>query len=112
MAMNAAHGWKAIAKLTAIWDDTYNGLKQMSAFAEAKPSSGCDLFEQIEDENAPEEICVRVKPFVLNVPERANDMTIDLYIVISGRMTFDKNELVNNDRLVTLDFSTKAAYFR
>lgn len=103
--------FKAISKLEAMWSATYAQLKQMKMSAEVKPDNGWDLFKAIQDHDHPNEVCIGLNPMVINVPERADDTSMDMFIVLTGRMTFDRARLAA-DELLTLSFSTEAGYFR
>lgn len=93
------------------WNEVTGALTKLNSVAEVRPDNGESVFAQAEDAPAGV-IAFDLKPVVFNLPERANDTSTDLFIVVAGRLGIQADSIGKGGTLLTHDFSTKAAYFR
>lgn len=76
------------------------------------PASAYDVFSLTANHPKPAGVIgFDIKPTIFNLPERAQDVSSDLYIFAKGWIDLDEAEVVEH-RLRTVGFGTEAAYFR
>jgi hypothetical protein len=93
------------------WNEVTGALTKLNSVAEVRPYSGESVFA--EAPGAPAGVVAfELKPVVFNLPERADDLSTDLYVVVSGRLAIQADSVGRGQTLLTHDFSTQAAYFR
>lgn len=93
------------------WNEIISALSKLHSTAEVRPDQGESVFSIAE--GAPEGVITfELRPVVFNLPERADDVSDDLYVVVAGRLSIDAHSVQRGQDLRTHDFSTKAAYFR
>jgi len=56
--------------------------------------------------------CFDVTPVLFQLPERANDTSSDLFVVVRGMLSLDRRHFQLTKQLRTTSFSTEAGYFR
>ncbi|WP_186095802.1 hypothetical protein [Burkholderia gladioli] len=93
------------------WNEVTGALSKLSTVAEVRPDSGENVFTVAGDQAAGV-IAFDLNPVVFNLPERADDLSTDLFIVVAGRLGILADSVRSDSILLTHDFSTKAAYFR
>jgi hypothetical protein len=93
------------------WNEVTATLSKLSTVAEVRPDSGETVFAPTEGAAAGV-ISFELKPVVFNLPERADDRSSELFIVVAGRLGIQADSVQSRAILMTHDFSTKAAYFR
>ncbi len=85
-------------------------MRRMNHASMVRPQMPADIFTICRD--APENVIkFDIQPVVFNVPERANDRSANLFIVVSGWLSFDATG-ARDESIKTMDFGTKVAYFR
>ncbi|WP_155888340.1 hypothetical protein [Cupriavidus sp. WS] len=93
------------------WNEVTGALPKLNSVAEVRPDSGENVITPAAN-SAEGVITFELKPVVFNLPERADAVSSDLYIVVAGRLGIQADSLASGRVLLTHDFSTKAAYFR
>ena len=97
-------------KVHQAWISAIDNMKHMSHASIVRPQIPDEIFRL--DKDVPEDVIkFEIQPVVFMVPERANDKAANLFIVMSGWLSFyaigDRN-----DSIKTRDFGTRVAYFR
>jgi hypothetical protein len=100
-----------LRRLVTQWDHVNAELARLQSTAEVRPENGYDVF-QIVDTGATTVAAFELLPVVFNLPERANHVSPNLFVVIKGRLLFDRKEYSEREILATSAFGTQAAYFR
>jgi len=106
--MNRSTGY-VIRRLAQAWQEILVGMQRMSN-AGPRPLDWGGIFIHDADSESTE-IKFTVRPIVFNVPERANGKNINLYIVLSGWLSFE-TEHGGHEILRTRTYGTRVAYFR
>jgi len=98
-----------LQKLVNQWDEVKATLEKMRGSSIVEPADGYALFAPTgkKFDNAVE---FELSPVVFNLPERADDIRVELYIVVRGRLIVEFDE--SKKFLITRGFQTEAAYFR
>jgi hypothetical protein len=92
------------------WNQIRAGMRKLYYSSNPRPSNASDIF--IPDVGgAAGEIKLIVKPIIFHLPERANRQDANLFIVVSGRLSFDSANW-RSLPLKTRRFETKVGYFR
>lgn len=103
----------ALQQVTAVWDNTMAFFDRLNSSVSVTPKTGFAVFENAKDLGFPDDICLRVKPVVFNLPEKATHGTDrSLFVMLQGRITFDRELYKNGKTLQAVAFSTEVAYFR
>src|ERR1700681_1567158 len=97
-----------LQRLVTQWAEVGPSLARMHSAATVRPSAGWAVFELLPGAT-PNVVEFAIKPVVFNLPERADDVSTDLYIVVQGRIAVRRDTFANEGVLVTHGFSTKAA---
>jgi hypothetical protein len=97
-------------RLTEQWNALRAELHRLHQIAEVRPDD-VDVFQSL-DESTDDAAFVELRPVVFNLPERATHTDNNLYIVVQGRLSFDRRKFREERRLLTHRFATEAAYFR
>jgi len=97
--------------LASQWDNALTELLRLHSAAEARPSDAQALFHPM-DPGDNEIARFSFGPVVFNLPERANNLKVDLFAVAQGRLAFNRESFRNDGSLVTHDFATEVGYFR
>jgi hypothetical protein len=100
-----------LRKLVSNWDHLKLQFQRLHSTAEARPADGWELFQQVPAVS-PTLASFKLSPVVFNLPERANHVSTDLFVVVEGILSFERSEFIERNVLVTHDFGTKVAYFR
>lgn len=93
------------------WGILQHGLKELRYAAEIIPSDGQSVILH-QNTSISEPIRFSLEPSVFKLPERGHSGVLDIYVVIKGLMEFDRARWSNENKLQTVKFSTRAAYFR
>lgn len=103
---------KILQRLVNQWAEVNQALAQLSSTAQVKPDNGWNVFGLVA--KAPDNVVeFGFGPAVFNVPERANHVSADLFIVVEGCFGFRRDLFrADNDTLTTDSFKTRAGYFR
>lgn len=96
-------------QLDTAWAGIVAALAKMSQGSAVRPASGSEVFRY--NEVAGNGLEVTITPAVFNLPERANNSTTNLFVVIEGRITFADSP-TGDGRATTGTFSTRVGYFR
>ena len=94
--------------LQAAWQGIRAAMAQMHPSSQMRPANATDVFSPDGDSV---ESKFDVGPVVFNVPERANSGEANLYVGISGWLSFGV-PLASDPRRTTLRFGTQVGYFR
>jgi hypothetical protein len=100
--------WRLKIELQNAWQGVLAAMRQMHPSSQIRPPNATDIFSP---DSYAVESKVGVGPIVLNVPERANYREANLYIVISGWISFG-DPLDGDQKRTTLHFGTRVGYFR
>jgi hypothetical protein len=92
------------------WEEFDADVSRLNGSASIQPKDGYRVFEYLNTEGNSANF--QLNPIVVNVPERATDVTIDLFVVIKGRLSIDRAHFEADGKIRTLNFATQAAYFR
>lgn len=79
-----------------------------------RPDDGYRIFRLMEDDprTPAGHIAYWVDPVVFQVPERADDLSNNMFIVVQGRIYLDHDALKTEKMLKTMNFGTEVGYFR
>ena len=97
-------------RLVSQWDDLIGVIGNQSPGCSVSPDSGWESIEVVEA-SAEEFAKFELQPVILNVPERANHRSAELYVVVRGWLEVSRREFREQDLLITHSFSTEAGYF-
>jgi len=92
------------------WDSLRAGMRTLYPASNPQPQTAPEIFAEDPIASAGE-VKVIVNPIIFHLPERASDRGANLYIVVSGRLSFEKANL-KATRLRTHSFGTQIGYFR
>lgn len=94
------------------WNAMKAKLEQLGQHV-VRPDDGYRIFKLIDDDpRTPQgQIAYSVDPVVFHVPERASD-SLNMYIVVKGRIYVDHDTLKTEKVLKTTNFGTEVGYFR
>jgi hypothetical protein len=92
------------------WEEFDAEVSRLNGLASIQPKDGYLVFEYVNTEGNSANF--QLNPIVVNVPERATDVTSDLFVVIKGRLSIDRANFEADGKVRTLNFATQAAYFR
>ncbi|MFZ6776993.1 hypothetical protein ACO0LD_09160 [Undibacterium sp. Ji83W] len=102
---------KILQQLVAQWDEVIAALNILKPSALVKPSDGWEIFQpDFDSQNGL--INFEIKPAVFNLPERADDIKTELYVVARGRITVSRPATGDKTLLNTHSFATEVGYFR
>jgi hypothetical protein len=101
-----------LRRLVDQWNDVTAELPRLHPAAEVKPVDGYAIFQTATSES-PDVASFEIRPVVFNFPERGSHRENDeLFVVVKGRLSFGRQELMETGRLVVHDFGTQVGYFR
>jgi hypothetical protein len=100
-----------LRRLVSNWDHLKAQFERLHSAAGIRPVDGYALFRQVEAAS-PALVRFEVSPVVFNLPERATHVNADLFVVVKGKLSFERKQFVEEDILATHDFGTEVAYFR
>jgi hypothetical protein len=92
------------------WNFVRTELRRLHHVAEVRPDD-VNVFRPL-DEQTPNAAFFELRPVVFNLPERATHASNDLFIVVQGRLSFQRQAFRDERRLLTDSFATEAGYFR
>ena len=107
MALSA---WRVEQIVRDQWRKVVAGLQQINPRSTVRPSQPTDVI-RLSPQSPSGQIKLDVAPVVLNLPERANGNTTNLFVVLQGWLSFDALTSTQVS-LPTADFGTRVAYFR
>jgi hypothetical protein len=99
-----------LQRVCGAWDHVRAGMERMYQASNSRPSDGYEIFVP-DNARTAGEVKLTVHPVIFNLPERANRRDTNLYIALSGWLSFEKAGL-RNPPLRTRGFGTKVGYFR
>ena len=97
-------------KIAPAWDAVRAGMRSLYPSSNPRPYSAAEIFVADTSASA-DEVKMIVNPIIFHLPERASGREADLYIVLSGWLSFEKANL-RQSRLRTHSFGTQIGYFR
>jgi hypothetical protein len=103
--------YRVFSLLTKEWSEVVATLQKMNPRAEVRPTDPWSAFD-VMTSAAENTIRVRLNPVVFNLPERADDLNLQLYITVDGYVTFDRDLFIASGVMRTREFGTRVAYFR
>jgi len=95
-----------VEQLEAVRD----AIPRLNNSATVVPSDFQAIFQ--ETRNDAQVVEYEIRPFMLIMPERADDTTAEMHIVLSGRIGIDKDHFNQHGQLRTVSFATEVGYFR
>ncbi len=98
-----------LRRVELAWEEAIVSMRQMYGSSSVKPTFH-EAFS-IDYTAPPGEVWLNIAPIVFNVPERANSGSPDLYIVVTGRLSFEGPDFTL-PQLKTKGFATEIGYFR
>jgi hypothetical protein len=93
------------------WEDFLTELARLNGAAEVRPSDSVAIFK-IHPTSPPHPVKVELAPIVFNLPERAGNLSIDLFVVIHGLLAVERSTVATATIMKTDTFATKVGYFR
>lgn len=95
--------------LVGQWDEIKEVLGRIAPSVMISPPDGWGIFlpRPVETDGF---AFFDINPVVFNIPERADDQRLDLFVVVRGRLKLERE--LGSKRLDTRGFSTEVAYFR
>lgn len=109
MAMNTEE--KRLQRLlSTAWDNARSSARSINQGINLKPSAFDDVFHFTAGDAA--SIAMEMKPVVFSVPERADKPTQHIFIVVEGRLAFDRAALRDRNEVLAVGFGTHVGYFR
>lgn len=110
--MNALES-EALRRMQTLWTQSTSHLVSLNSNLGLSHKSGEDVFEIGEDNDFPEDICFKVCPVTLKLPEKAtNPQNLSLFVILQGRITIARDDFKANKLLQIKSFATEVAYFR
>lgn len=100
-----------LQRLVSQWDHLQAEIGRLHPAAEVRPSDGYAVFRPVEG-SSPAIARFDLSQVVFNLPERADHLSTDLFVVVEGRLSFGRQDFRELDILATQEFGTKVAYFR
>jgi hypothetical protein len=95
-----------VEQLEAIRD----AIPRLNNSATVIPSDYQGIFTEVRSDAQTVEYDIH--PIMLILPERADDTTAEMHIVLRGRIAIDKEHFTEHKQLRTISFATEAGYFR
>jgi hypothetical protein len=97
-------------QITPAWDGLRAGMRRLYPASNPRPQTAAEIFIP-ESKPGADEIRFNVNPIIFHLPERPGRRGANLYIVLSGWLSFEKGNL-RKERLRTHGFGTQVGYFR
>lgn len=107
MNRNAQH---VLKRVQGAWDNVLYGMAKMYQSCSVRPDSAFEVF-RLDPTAGDDEVKLLINPVVFNVPERATRQQADLFIVITGWLSFQGPNF-RDGPLKTKSFGTEIGYFR
>lgn len=98
-------------RLASAWESVHLNMQRMVASSSIRPANHEEVFAWVSDA-ASDQVKFVVRPFVINVPEKATLNSLNLYIAVSGWISFEKISIETKEKFRTSGFGTKVGYFR
>ena len=108
--MNHRVAWRVQQRVDAAWQAVVSGMKTMYPASVVRPVQPGDAFA-LDRSVGDDEVKFNILPIVLNVPERATRQDANLYVAITGWLSFIGPDFQTLP-LKTKAFGTEVAYFR
>lgn len=99
-----------LQKLRDAWGHVQTELQRLHPNASVRPND-ITVFDS-EDDADVTAAYFKLKPVVFNVPERATHGDLNLFVVVEGRVSYQRAAFKASKELRTSGFSTQVAYFR
>jgi hypothetical protein len=100
------------AALVAHWDNLRDTIRRVNSGIQFLPSEGFTLFQPNFAESTREIASFTVGPLVVNLPERGNHHTANLFVVAVCSLNFNLFAFNQDRRLVSSGFASHVGYFR
>jgi hypothetical protein len=100
--------WSIQGDIHTAWQGALSAIRQMRPSCSVRPTSAPDIFKVDGDSALPK---FNIGPVVFNVPERANYLVSNLYVVVRGWIVFGAPLAAGAPR-ITMQFGTQVGYFR
>jgi len=97
-------------RLERAWTDACASARKIQQGITIRPAAFDDVFHFMAPDRA-DHIVLAMKPVVFQVPERGDRPGKQIYVVVEGRLTFDRAALQAGQYLAT-HFKTHVGYFR
>jgi hypothetical protein len=96
--------------LISHWDALKLCVTRLNASASVYPEDGYSILKHRSSKNGV--ATFEIEPILVNVPERASDSSLNLFVVVRGLMEIDRDHFEASGALRTSQFATEAGYFR
>ena len=93
------------------WDGVKELLGRIAPSAIVSPADGWSIFHPMPSDTDGY-AAFDIQPVVFNLPERADDQRLNLFVVVRGRLKLDRQTAEGDATLATHGFSTEVGYFR
>jgi hypothetical protein len=102
--------WRVQQRVDAAWQAVVSGMQTMYPASVVRPAQLVEAFE-LDNSVDDSEVKFNIKPIVFNVPERATRQDANLYVAITGWLSFEGPDFQTLP-MKTKSFGTEVAYFR
>jgi hypothetical protein len=96
--------------LISHWDTLKLCITRLNTASSVHPQDGYTVVKHLDSSNGA--ATFEIEPILVNLPERANDSSLNLFVVVRGRLAIDRSHFENSGALRTSQFATEAGYFR
>jgi hypothetical protein len=96
--------------LISHWQEFDAYITRLNASAFIEPKDGYSAFKYVNTEGHASNF--ELQPVLVNVPERATDTSSDLFVVVKGKLSIDRQHFDAEGKIRTVNFATQAGYFR
>jgi hypothetical protein len=97
-------------KVNQAWDVVRQAIQIMYRPSQVRPGQADDVFK-LDPSTSDNEVKFNVGPIAFNLPEKANHRDLNLFIVLSGWLSFEGPHF-KDDILHTKSYGTEVGYFR
>lgn len=86
-------------------------MERLNPAASFKPYSGYEVFQPNHAASTDQVVQFEIGPVIVNLPVRGQADGNDLYVVFQGRIGFEVDAVLADDRLKTVSFASRIGYF-
>jgi hypothetical protein len=97
-------------RLIGAWNNVSAALPKLNSSADMRPTDIHAVLRSLESRDR-ESVPFELKPVVFRVPHLVRRASGELYVVVRGLVSFDRERFNQREELATRSFSTEVAYF-
>jgi hypothetical protein len=98
--------------LVAHWDNLRDNIRRVNSGLQFEPSVGYTLIQPDYENSTDDTASFKVGPVVVNLPERGDHVTANLFVVADCSLSFNAAAYRADKRLVISGYATHVGYFR